>query len=157
MATFANLGRDAGLVAPCPLAAASSSSSSSSSASASGRLVDLGAYPHVAAFARFAPRAQVAALWRAVGAASLARLGLSGGVVPRGALGESSGPLWLSTSGLGVNWLHVRLDKAPKYYSFQPFKAWPRTSVRGQCHAEARPLPLSDHVLCSLCLGVGFC
>jgi len=25
-------------------------------------------------------------------------------------------PLWLSTAGLGVSWLHVRLDTRPKYY-----------------------------------------
>lgn len=30
-------------------------------------------------------------------------------------------PVWLSTAGLGVAWLHVRLDKRPKYYSFKTF------------------------------------
>jgi len=30
-------------------------------------------------------------------------------------------PLWVSTSGLGVAWLHIRLDSRPKYYQFQPF------------------------------------
>lgn len=29
---------------------------------------------------------------------------------------------WLSTSGLGVSWLHIRLDEAPKYYNYQPYK-----------------------------------
>lgn len=28
----------------------------------------------------------------------------------------SRGPLWLSTHGTGVPWLHVRLDPRPKYY-----------------------------------------
>ena len=31
-------------------------------------------------------------------------------------------PTWVSTSGLGVYWLHLRLDTKPKYYSYQPYK-----------------------------------
>lgn len=65
-------------------------------------------YPHLAAFVRLAPALQQQALWRAVGAAVEQRLG--------------SRPLWLSTSGLGVNWLHVRLDTHPKYYTFAPYR-----------------------------------
>jgi hypothetical protein len=34
----------------------------------------------------------------------------------------SEQPLWLSTSGLGVSWLHVRLDSQPKYYQYLPYK-----------------------------------
>jgi hypothetical protein len=34
----------------------------------------------------------------------------------------SASPVWLSTSGLGVYWLHVRLDTHPKYYQYQPYK-----------------------------------
>lgn len=30
--------------------------------------------------------------------------------------------VWVSTSGLGVPWLHVRLDARPKYYQFQGYK-----------------------------------
>lgn len=29
---------------------------------------------------------------------------------------------WVSTSGLGVHWLHLRIDIKPKYYSYQPYK-----------------------------------
>jgi hypothetical protein len=29
--------------------------------------------------------------------------------------------MWLSTSGLGVAWLHIRLDSTPKYYQHQPY------------------------------------
>jgi hypothetical protein len=28
---------------------------------------------------------------------------------------------WLSTSGLGISYLHVRIDKRPKYYSHQEY------------------------------------
>jgi hypothetical protein len=30
--------------------------------------------------------------------------------------------MWVSTSGLGVYWLYIRLDSFPKYYNFQPYK-----------------------------------
>jgi hypothetical protein len=30
-------------------------------------------------------------------------------------------PVWVSTAGLGVHWLHVRLDDRPKYYRHRPF------------------------------------
>ena len=35
-------------------------------------------------------------------------------------------PIWLSTAGLSVSWLHVRIDSTPKYYRFAPFKNWPQ-------------------------------
>ena len=89
IATFANLGADAMLVAPCAAAAPSS-------------------YPHLAAFVRSAPAAQQDAFWQCVALAVLARLGTA--------------PLWISTSGLGVYWLHVRLDAYPKYYTFAPYR-----------------------------------
>ena len=65
-------------------------------------------YPHLAAFARTAPTARRRAFWRAVGAAVSDRL--------------SDRPLWLSTNGLGVAWLHVRLDSRPKYYAFEAYR-----------------------------------
>ena len=65
------------------------------------------AYVHLASFVRGAPDAQKHDLWRAVAAALEERLG------PR--------PLWLSTAGAGVAWLHVRLDSRPKYYAHRPY------------------------------------
>jgi hypothetical protein len=70
-----------------------------------------GAYAHLATFARGAPPEQQQALWQTVGAAVARRL--------------SPAPLWLSTSGLGVAWLHVRLDKQPKYYTYPPYRSPP--------------------------------
>jgi hypothetical protein len=63
-------------------------------------------YAHLASFLRTAPVSQQCAFWQAVGK------------VVRGSL--SGRTLWLSTSGLGVYWLHVRLDSRPKYYTWQP-------------------------------------
>ena len=34
---------------------------------------------------------------------------------------EPASTVWLSTSGLGVSWLHIRLDSRPKYYSYREF------------------------------------
>jgi hypothetical protein len=86
---FANLGKDAILVVPCPLGPVS-------------------AYGHLAAFTREAPEAQQHALWKLVGSAMQRRLGAR--------------PVWLSTAGAGVSWLHVRLDDRPKYYGYAPYR-----------------------------------
>lgn len=67
------------------------------------------AYGHLAAFVRQAPAAQQAALWQQVGAALEQRLGKK--------------PVWLSTAGAGVSWLHVRLDDIPKYYQYDPYRS----------------------------------
>lgn len=68
-----------------------------------------GAYGHLGAFVRRAPEHQQQALWRAVGEAMARRHGAR--------------PVWLSTAGAGVSWLHVRLDDRPKYYGFAPYRA----------------------------------
>ena len=67
------------------------------------------AYPHLAAFLRHAPEAQRDALWRTVADAVDAMIGTA--------------PLWLNTAGDGVPWLHVRLDRRPKYYRHAPYRA----------------------------------
>jgi hypothetical protein len=69
------------------------------------------AYAHLGAFVRNAPEPQRSAFWQAVGDAMKDRLGEK--------------PVWLSTAGDGVAWLHVRLDDRPKYYRFAPFRALP--------------------------------
>jgi hypothetical protein len=89
IAVFPNLGGDAILVVPCPLAEPS-------------------AYGHLAAFVRQAPEPQRHSLWKAVGKAMERRVGRK--------------PVWLSTAGAGVSWLHVRLDDRPKYYGCQPYR-----------------------------------
>jgi hypothetical protein len=90
--SFPNLGGDAIMVVPRPMAPAA-------------------AYVHMAAFVRHAPEPQKHALWQAVGEAMARRLGTK--------------PVWLSTAGAGVSWLHVRLDDRPKYYGFGPYRTPP--------------------------------
>lgn len=65
-------------------------------------------YGHIGAFVRHAPEPQRHALWQLVGAAMQRRL--------------STKPVWLSTAGAGVSWLHVRLDDRPKYYGYAPYR-----------------------------------
>lgn len=66
-------------------------------------------YSHLAAFVRGAPTAQVHALWSTVGRTVKRVL--------------DNPPLWVSTAGGGVAWLHVRLDSRPKYYAYGPYVA----------------------------------
>jgi hypothetical protein len=68
-------------------------------------------YGHLAAFVRSAPPEQQHALWQRVGVEMAARIG--------------SRPVWLSTAGGGVAWLHVRLDDRPKYYGHAPYRTPP--------------------------------
>lgn len=65
-------------------------------------------YAHIATFTRSAPLSQQYALWRQLGHHCQQRLG--------------DQPLWLSTSGLGVHWLHLRFDRYPKYYTHTPYR-----------------------------------
>ncbi len=68
-------------------------------------------YGHLAAFLREVPDPQRHELWRKVGLAMRSRIG--------------SDPVWLSTAGGGVDWLHVRLDDRAKYYSYEPYRRPP--------------------------------
>jgi hypothetical protein len=67
-------------------------------------------YVHLAAFCRAAPPEQRDLLWRVVAEQALEHVE------------HRDAPLWVSTSGLGVGWLHVRLDARPKYYSHGPYR-----------------------------------
>ena len=73
------------------------------------------AYAHLATFVQKAPASQVNALWQRVGQAVSRSL--------------SDEPMWLSTSGLGVAWLHIRLDSTPKYYQHQPYTSRDRVDL----------------------------
>lgn len=67
-----------------------------------------GVYPHLAAFLREAPPEQREDLFREVGRCARESL--------------RAAPFWLSTSGLGVAWVHVRIDSRPKYYQYTPYR-----------------------------------
>ena len=65
-------------------------------------------YCHLLSFLRGGTRQQSIQLWRTVGEQMENRV--------------NEIPVWLSTAGGGVAWLHVRLDDRPKYYSYAPYK-----------------------------------
>ncbi|MGD1908732.1 MAG: hypothetical protein ACFB0C_22485 [Leptolyngbyaceae cyanobacterium] len=90
--TFPNLKGDAQLVVPC----------------CNGSLET---YGHIGTFLRQGPKPQINALWQRVGQ------GIQTVLAERRAE-----PLWVSTSGLGVYWLHIRLDNRPKYYTHTPYR-----------------------------------
>jgi hypothetical protein len=63
---------------------------------------------YLLSFLRTVGDAQLHAFWQAAGAA------IEGRVNDR--------PVWVSTSGGGVAWLHLRLDDRPKYYVHGPYR-----------------------------------
>lgn len=65
-------------------------------------------YTHLASFVREADSQQQEALWR-MAAQTMHH-----------AINEQ--PRWLSTNGLGVSWLHLRIDRQPKYYRTESYK-----------------------------------
>jgi len=89
---FENLGRDAMLVVPCPANQESQ------------------IYSSIAPFMREGPMDQVEEFWKT-----------SARVMKEQVKKNNKNPTWMSTSGLGVYWLHLRLDSRPKYYTFSPY------------------------------------
>lgn len=68
---------------------------------------DHSAYTHLGKFLRTAPQQQIDLFWNIVGTATAERI--------------STSPIWLSTAGMGVSWLHLRIDSRPKYYRHRPY------------------------------------
>ena len=64
---------------------------------------------HLGAFIRTCQAEHESSLWRQVGISMQERV--------------SNKPVWLSTAGGGVAWLHIRLDDRPKYYGYRDYKS----------------------------------
>ncbi len=71
-------------------------------------------FGHLAAFLRAAPEPLVHAFWRRSALALEQWLD-----------GRPTRPVWFSSAGWGVPWLHLRLDETPKYYRHEPFRTAP--------------------------------
>ena len=91
--SFPNLGGDALMVVPCPSSEATS-------------------YSSLGTFMSTASEEQIKAFWSKTGSEALNHWGRK----------RSGEKVWMSTSGLGVYWLHLRLDSRPKYYTHRPYK-----------------------------------
>ena len=96
--SFANLGGDAQLISPLPQTNVNDSS-----------------YSHLAAFLRRAPKPQVATFWKMASTEYLNVL------QQKHEYDKNTSKTWFSTNGMGVAWVHLRLDTRPKYYSYGPF------------------------------------
>jgi len=73
------------------------------------RISDADCYAHIASFLRTAPVAQQHELFQVLAREAEAMLA------------TTHGRIWISTSGLGVLWVHVRLDSYPKYYQYRRY------------------------------------
>lgn len=66
---------------------------------------------HLATYIRNVPRSKSIEFFKRLGNAVMSKLMCS-----------PDKAIWVSTSGLGVFWLHVRLDDEPKYYHVEGYK-----------------------------------
>jgi len=94
VASFLNLGGDARLVSPCQVEGTPPS-----------------AYTHLARFMNQASHTQISSFWSSAASEMLSHVEKQAGR-----------SVWMSTSGAGVYWLHLRLDSRPKYYTYSPYR-----------------------------------
>lgn len=70
--------------------------------------ISTSAYVHIAIFLRLAPKSQIDSFWQLLASTALARL--------------DEKFTYISTSGKGPSFLHLRLDSSPKYYTYQEYR-----------------------------------
>jgi len=95
---FPNLGNDATLISPLPQSGINEAS-----------------YSHLASFIRNAPQEQITQFWKLSAKSYIEELKHK-----HERINEHVGT-WFSTNGMGVAWLHLRIDSVPKYYSYGSF------------------------------------
>lgn len=65
-------------------------------------------------------------------------------------LEESNEPKWLSTHGLGVPYLHVRIDNQPKYYSHEEYKEFKEIPKQQPTSSDSSTKNLKEKILSNL-------
>lgn len=95
---FPNLGKDGTLISPLPQPGINDST-----------------YSHLVSFLRNAPPEQISQFWKLSAKTYIDELKHK-----HERINEYVGT-WFSTNGMGVAWLHLRIDSFPKYYSYEPF------------------------------------
>ena len=83
-------------------------------------MIDSHAAGHLASFVRHAPNVILHTLFRTTGVGMMQRLQTVDKDNFHGHRKEHK-KIWLSTSGLGVPWVHIRIDATPKYYTWEPY------------------------------------
>ena len=107
--SFSNLGGDAFLVVPCPPSKDKQENTKTSRE-------DMKMYGHLSAFVALSKDVkQLQNFWIKVAETFETRISQI----------KDNQPIWLSTCGTGVYWLHVRLDSRPKYYSYEKYRNLP--------------------------------
>lgn len=111
--SFRNIGKDAVLIAPCPRIFVETLDRQA-------HKLDKVAFGHFGAFIKYAPVELIHVFLKAVGNAMIQRFET---LEDDGfhAISKDHKKLWLSTSGLGAKWVHVRIDSSPKYYNWEPY------------------------------------
>ena len=108
---FSNLGNDAVLISPVPFPTRTHRSEKSKTIPSS----DSPDYGHLLSFLRSKENEDAA-----VGVIQSAfQAWRDRAVQPN----NDNNPFWFSTSGMGVAWLHFRVDSTPKYYTYAPYKS----------------------------------
>lgn len=69
------------------------------------------AFGHLATFLASASASQRDALWQLVGRLACEHVA------------RTDAPLWVSTAGMAVSWVHIRLDLRPKYYRTEALRS----------------------------------
>lgn len=104
---FTNLGKDATLIAPKP----SVKSDEPSSTTITKSIQKNSHKGHLATFCRSADNEIVMETWK-----------LALQTYVEQVKKQATRSLWFSTSGMGIAWLHFRLDQRPKYYTYKRFR-----------------------------------
>lgn len=99
--SFANINGDSTLVVPCPVNIESTSISTSTTKD----------FAHISKFLRNADKKLIREAFK--------RLALE---IKRVITEHPDDKFWVSTSGLGVSWVHFRIDSRPKYYNWDEYK-----------------------------------
>ncbi|MEN0063640.1 MAG: hypothetical protein AAGA48_15925 [Myxococcota bacterium] len=93
-------------------------------------------FGHLASFLRSAPPPLVQVFWRRAGLALREWMDA-----------RPTRPVWFSTAGHGVPWLHLRLDETPKYYRHRPFRTAPSAPTpvgTPQIHLDGEPMEAAE-------------
>jgi hypothetical protein len=93
---FENIGKDSLLVVPCL------------------KSINETNMTHISQFHRFQSKELIFELWQTLGYSILERIKNEK---------NDKQKFWISTSEMGVSWLHIRIDNVPKYYNWNEYKS----------------------------------
>lgn len=99
--SFSNINNDSTLVVPCPVYIENTSSATSSFQD----------FAHISRFMKNADKILIRETLKRLASETMKVL-----------TEHPNDKFWVSTSGLGVSWIHFRIDSRPKYYNWEEYK-----------------------------------